>query len=110
MNRSDFSMEEKDKILDDELTEKKLEQDVLSQEELQEKKSEEDKLEQEELDKKEKLKKIEVITGDGEDLNISPVYEHLEVEKPRPKENRQIIIPEVKENVSREEEKNSKDS
>ena len=76
-------MEEKDKILDDELTEKKLEQDVLSQEELQEKKSEEDKLEQEELDKKEKLKKIEVITGDGEDLNISPVYEHLEVEKPR---------------------------
>ena len=40
-------------------------------------------------------KKIEVVTGDG-DLNISPVYEHLEVEKPKPKENREIFIPEVK--------------
>ncbi len=40
-------------------------------------------------------KKIEVVTGDG-DLTISPVYEHLEVEKPRPKDNRTIIVPEVK--------------
>ena len=31
-------------------------------------------------------KKIEVVTGDG-NLNISPVYEHIEVEKPRPKDN-----------------------
>ena len=35
--------------------------------------------------------KIEVVTGDG-NLKISPVYEHLEVEKPRPKENRKIFI------------------
>ena len=103
-------MEEENKALDDELTEKKLEQDGLSQEELQEKKLEEDEIEQEELEKKEEPKKIEVVTGDGEDLNISPVYEHLEVEKPRPKENRQIIIPEVKENVTREDKKNNKDS
>ncbi len=44
-------------------------------------------------------KKIEVITGDG-GLNISPVHKHLEVEKPKPKENRKIFIPEVKENPS----------
>lgn len=47
-------------------------------------------------------KKIEVVTGDG-DLNISPVYEHIEVEKPRPKDSRTIIVPEVKENISQEE-------
>ena len=99
-----ISMEEEHKALDDELTEKRLEQDYLSQAELQEKKLEEDELEKEELEKKEEPKKIEVVTGDGEDLNISPVYEHLEVEKPRPKENRQIIIPEVKENINRKQE------
>lgn len=45
--------------------------------------------------KEEAPKKIEVITGDG-DLDISPVREHLEVEKPKPKEDRTIFIPEVK--------------
>lgn len=98
-------MEEENNFLDNELTEKKLEQDDLSQEKLQEKKLKEDKLEQKELGKKDDPKKIEVVTGDGENLNISPVYGHLEVEKPRPKENRQIIIPETKENVTHEEEK-----
>ncbi len=47
-------------------------------------------------------KKIEVITGDG-DLDISPVREHLEVEKPKPKEDRTIFIPEVKKEKNREE-------
>ena len=48
-------------------------------------------------DKKEvnEPKKIEVVTGNG-DLNISPVYEHLEIENPKPKENRTILVPEVK--------------
>lgn len=46
---------------------------------------------------KEVPKKIEIVNGDGE-LTISPVYEHLEVEKPKPKENRKIFIPEVKNN------------
>ena len=82
-------MEEDNKALDGELTEKKLE---------------ENELEQKEIENKEEPKKIEVVTGDGEDLNISPVYEHLEVEKPRPKENRQIIIPELKENINRKQE------
>lgn len=45
-------------------------------------------------------KKIEVVTGDG-NLNISPVYEHIEVEKPRPKDTREVIISEVKDNVTK---------
>ena len=52
-------------------------------------------MEEEEEKKEETPKKIEVITGDG-DLEISPVHEHLEVEKPKPKEDRTIFIPEVK--------------
>ena len=47
-------------------------------------------------------KKIDVITGDG-DLDISPVREHLEVEKPKPKEDRTIVIPNVKKETNREE-------
>ncbi len=41
---------------------------------------------------------IEVVMDDnGKDLDISPVYEHLNVAKPNPKENKKnIIIPEVK--------------
>lgn len=41
---------------------------------------------------------IEVVIDDnGENLDISPVYEHLNVAKPKPKENKKnIIIPEVK--------------
>lgn len=48
---------------------------------------------------KESHKKLEIVTGNG-DLDISPVREHLEVEKPKPKENREILIPEVKGNSS----------
>ncbi len=44
-------------------------------------------------------KKIEVVTGNG-DLNISPVYKHLEVQKPKEKKNTTIVIPEVKNNIS----------
>lgn len=38
---------------------------------------------------------IEVVTGNG-GLDISPVYDHLEIEKPKEKENKNILIPEVK--------------
>ena len=42
-------------------------------------------------------KKIEVINGDGKDLNISPVYKHIEVEKPKnDKKKENIIIPKEK--------------
>ena len=38
-----------------------------------------------------------VIDNKGENLEISPVYEHLNVAKPKPKKNKKdIIIPEVK--------------
>lgn len=41
-------------------------------------------------------KKIKVITGDGKDLDISPVYQHLEVEKPKDEKKENIIIPKEK--------------
>ena len=47
-----------------------------------------------------KHKDIEVVTGDG-NLNISPVYDHIEAEKPKPKDGRPVVIPEVKEEISR---------
>ena len=56
----------------------------------------------EEEKKEEAPKKIEVVAGDG-DLDISPVREHLEVEKPKPKEDRTIVIPNVKKETNREE-------
>ena len=43
-------------------------------------------------------KDIEVVMdNNGENLEISPVYEHLKVARPKPKEDKKnIIIPEVK--------------
>ena len=40
-------------------------------------------------------KKIEVVSGDGTSLNLSPVYEHLKALKPTPKKEnkKEIIIP-----------------
>lgn len=44
-------------------------------------------------------KKIEVVNGDGKDLDISPVYDHIDIENPRKnKENKKIIVPEEKRN------------
>ncbi len=40
-------------------------------------------------------KKIEIVPGDG-NLSISPVSGYIEVEKPKPKDNKEIIVPEVK--------------
>ncbi len=44
----------------------------------------------------EEKRKIEVVTGDGKNLNISPVYHHIEVEKPKEEKKENIIIPEEK--------------
>ncbi len=43
-------------------------------------------------------KKITVVTGDGNDLEISEVREHLNVAKPKTKDNKdkKIIVPEEK--------------
>lgn len=46
-------------------------------------------------------KEIEIVTGDGTEIEFSPVYEHLNAIKPKPKDEnekkKKIIIPEVKE-------------
>ena len=57
-------------------------------------------LKDENIDENNEQKKIEVITGDG-DLNISPVYDHIEVEKPKPKDTREVIVPEVNATVNK---------
>ena len=47
-------------------------------------------------------KEIEVVSGNGSELNISPVGEHLTAMKPKPKdkeEKKEIVIPEVKDNT-----------
>ena len=44
-------------------------------------------------DKHQKPKKIEVING-GNDLDISPVSDYLEVEKPKNEKKDNIVIPE----------------
>ena len=45
-------------------------------------------------------KEIEVVKGDGSELEFSPVFEHLNSAKPKPKteedKKKKIIIPEVK--------------
>ena len=53
-------------------------------------------LKDENIDENNEQKKIEVITGDG-DLNISLVYDHIEVEKPKPKDTREVKEQEEKE-------------
>ena len=45
-------------------------------------------------------KEIEIVTGDGTELEFSPVFEHLNAAKPKTKseedKKKKIIIPEVK--------------
>lgn len=45
-------------------------------------------------------KNMEIVTGDGTNLEFSPVYDHLNLAKPKPKnideKKKKIIIPEVK--------------
>ncbi len=42
-------------------------------------------------------KEIKIVSGDGDGLNISPVREHINIEKPHEKPNKdKIIIPEEK--------------
>ena len=50
-------------------------------------------------------KKINVVQGDG-NIEISPVSSHLEIEKPQPKNNKNIIVPDVKDDNSKQENNN----
>ena len=46
----------------------------------------------------EQNKDIEVITGDGKNLDISPVYNHVKIDKPdvNREKNKKIIVPKSK--------------
>ena len=47
--------------------------------------------------KDEKNKNIEIVSGNVNDLNISPVYDHIDIEKPKEdKKKKKIIIPKDK--------------
>ena len=49
------------------------------------------------LDEKTEEKEIKIVSGDGDGLNISPVREHIDIEKPQEKPKKdKIIIPEEK--------------
>ena len=55
-------------------------------------------------------RKIEVVNGNGDDLEISPVYDHLDIEKPNTKKKKEIVIPkEKKSEEDKEEEDENKD-
>ena len=43
-------------------------------------------------------KNIEVVSGNGDDLNISPVYDNLDIAKPNEDTNtkKNVVIPDVK--------------
>lgn len=42
---------------------------------------------------------MEIVTGDGKDLEISPVYDHVKIDKHDNKnKNKKIIIPKEKNN------------
>lgn len=46
-------------------------------------------------DEKQDKKEIEIVSGDGSNLDISPVYEHINAAKPKNKHNKpkNIVIP-----------------
>ena len=52
------------------------------------------------MDENEEKKKadIEVVNGTGENLNISPVYDHIKVDKPNNKTDKKgkIVVPKKK--------------
>ncbi len=45
---------------------------------------------------KKEQNKIEIVSGKVNDLNISPVYDHIDIEKPKEKKEKKIVIPEEK--------------
>ena len=51
-------------------------------------------------EEKENKKEIEIVNGDGSNLDISPVYEHIEAVKPKNKDKKpkNIVIPGQKKN------------
>lgn len=58
-------------------------------------------------DKENKDKEIKVVNGNGDELEISPVYDHLDIEKPDTKKKKEIVIPKIKK--KEEEDKDNED-
>ena len=56
----------------------------------------------ENIENQKKEIEIEIVSGDGSELEFSPVFEHLNAVKPKTKDEQEkkkkIIIPEVKKN------------
>lgn len=64
------------------------------------------------VDNDENKKEIEVISGDGSNLEISPVYEHINAVKPKTKDQnpKNIIIPGEKKEKEKEVEEEKQDN
>jgi len=47
------------------------------------------------MDSNNEKKNLEIVSGNGEDLDISPVYNHIPISKPKTdkKTNKKIVIP-----------------
>lgn len=58
------------------------------------------------MDEDEKNKDIDVVSGDGTEIEISPVYDHIILDKPEKKDKKEkIVIPkEIKSNKDNDEE------
>ncbi len=61
------------------------------------------------MNENDEQKKIEVVSGDGSDLDISPVYDHVNVNRTQQKP-KNIIIPKSKPEKSSDEKNSSKDT
>ena len=48
------------------------------------------------IKKEEEKKEIEIVSGDGSNLNISPVYDHLKLDKINKKNTKDIVVPKTK--------------
>ncbi len=48
-------------------------------------------------------KELEVVTGDGSNLDISPVYEDINAARPKPQDEKpkNIVIPEEKKDIKK---------
>ena len=52
-------------------------------------------MEEKDKNQNDENKNIEIISGNGENLNISPVYDHIKIDKPNntKDKNKQIVVP-----------------
>lgn len=58
-------------------------------------------------------KEIKVVNGNGDELEISPVYDHLDIEKPDTNKKKEIVVPKIKkteeENEGKDEDENEEE-